>query len=207
MKTNTLITAHSGAENTVDNTLESICVMAACGADIIEVDVRKVEGRMVMSHDEPKNGEADALEECFKIMTGYDGLRAQMDLKQENLVPEIDALAQQYGLSKRLVYAGGVSAADAEYARANGLTVWYNNDALPEGTDWIEGIDALGFDVLNLYFGEVDEKLLAENAHRLSVWTVDDEALLRKFIAAGVGGITTKYPVLAIKLRNEIQKN
>ena len=207
MKVNTLITAHSGAENTIDNTLESIRVMAASGADIIEADVRLVEGKLVMSHDMPKPGEnAGLLEECFKIMLQHDGLRAQMDLKMGDMVETIDTLARRYGLSERLVYAGSVTENDAAYARANGLTVWYNNDSLPEGSDWIAGIDALGFDTLNLHHGDVDERLLAENAHRLSVWTVDDEALLRKFLAAGVKGVTTKRVALALQLRNEIQK-
>ena len=66
-------------------------------------------------------------------------------------------------------------------------------------------MDALGFDGLNLHWGDVDEKLL-QQAHRLSIWTVDDEALLRKFIAAGAKGITTRRPVLALRLRDEIQK-
>jgi len=202
----TLITAHSGAENTADNTLESIRVMAACGADIFEADVRVSDGKLVMSHDEPKGG-ADELEECFKIMQQHERVCAQMDLKMGGMVERIDALAQKYGLSKRLIYAGSVSDADAEYARAHGLTVWYNNDSLPEGSDWIKGIDALGFDTLNLHYGDADEELLSENAHRLSVWTVDDEAMLRKLLTAGVKGITTKYPVLAVRLRDEIQKN
>lgn len=207
MKIKTLITAHSGAENTIDNTLESLRVMAACGADIFEADVRMVEGKLVMSHDAPKPGEtADNLEECFKIMQQHEGVRAQMDLKMDHLVEKIDSLARKYGLSDRLIYAGSVSKADAAYARENGLAVWYNNDSLPAGSDWIKGIDALGFDTLNLEHCEADEQLLAEHAHRLSVWTVDDEALLRKFLSAGVKGITTKEPVLAIRLRNEIQK-
>ena len=207
MKVNTLITAHSGAENTIDNTLESIRVMAASGADIFEADVRLVDGVLVMSHDAPKPGEtADSLEECFKIMQQHDGVRAQMDLKMGDMVEKIDALAQKYGLSKRLIYAGGVSETDAAYARANGLTVWYNSDSFPKDSDWVAGVNALGFDTLNLYFGDVSEKLLSENAHYLSVWTVDDEAMLRKLLAAGVKGITTKRVALALQLRNEIQK-
>ena len=36
----TMITAHAGAEDTPANTMESIRILAACGADAVEVDVR-----------------------------------------------------------------------------------------------------------------------------------------------------------------------
>lgn len=207
MKDKTLITAHSGAENTVDNTLESICMLAVCGADIFEADVRWFEGRLVMSHDVPESAEsAEVLEECFRVMQRNESVRAQMDLKHEGLLEKVDSLAKEFGVADRLVYAGSVSEADAAYARAHGLTVWYNNTQLLKGSDWISGIAERGFDTLNLNYGDVSEKLLAESAHQLSVWTVNDEEMIRKFLAAGVKGLTTKRPVLAVKLRDEIQK-
>ena len=36
----TMITAHAGAENTAPNTLESLRMLAGCGADAVELDVR-----------------------------------------------------------------------------------------------------------------------------------------------------------------------
>lgn len=41
---------------------------------------------------------------------------------------------------------------------------------------------------------------------RKTLWTVDDEDPLRKLLAAGVMGVTIRKPVLALKLRDEIQK-
>ena len=93
MKDKTLITAHSGAENTVDKTLDSIRMLAVCGADIFEADVRWFEGRLVMSHDVPESAEsAEVLEECFRVMQRNESVRAQMDLKHEGLLEKVDSL-------------------------------------------------------------------------------------------------------------------
>lgn len=201
----TLITAHSGAEHTVDNTLESIRVMADSGADIIEVDVRKVEGCLVMSHDEPASGvQCDALADCFAILREHEGLRVNIDLKQEGIMGDVADLAEQCGVVDRLLFTGAVGAADIECAHARNLTVWYNNDAMPADADWIAGVDALGFEALNLHFGDVSEDL-RDHAHRLSVWTVNGANMLRRFLEAGVKNITTHEPKLAIQLRDEIQ--
>jgi glycerophosphoryl diester phosphodiesterase len=51
----------------------------------------------------------------------------------------------------------------------------------------------------------IDEKFIQrEHAHhrRVNVWTVDDEANLRRFVKAGVDGIITDDPILALKIRN-----
>lgn len=200
----TLITAHSGAENTVDNTLESIRVMADCGADIIEIDVRVYEGALVMSHDEPE-GPVDSLEDAFNIVREHPGLKMNIDLKQHGIVCTVAELAEKCGVADRLLFTGCVGEEDISVAREKNLTIWYNNDAMSESADWIAGIKELGFDTLNLYWGDVSEKLYA-HADKLSVWTVDGESLLRRFLEAGVKSITTRLPRLAIKLRNEIQK-
>lgn len=199
----TLITAHSGAENTVDNTIESIRVMSDCGADIIEIDVRVHEGVLVMSHDEPE-GHADLLEDAFNIVREHPGLKMNIDLKQSGIVCAVAELAEKCGVTDRLLFTGSVGDEDISVAREKNLTVWYNNDAMPEGADWIAGIEKLGFDTLNLYYGDVSEELHA-HADKLSVWTVDGESLLRRFLEAGVKGITTRLPKLAMKLREEIQ--
>jgi len=199
----TLITAHSGAENTIDNTIESIRVMAALGADAIEIDVRMHEGVLVMSHDEPE-GPVDCLKDAFAIVKEHPGLRMNIDLKQSGIVAAVAELAAQCGVEDRLLFTGSVGEEDFPAVRERNLTVWYNNDCMPENTDWLAGVDERGFEALNLYYGDVSEALRPQ-AHRLSVWTVDGESLLRRFLEAGVKNITTRIPELALKLRDEIQ--
>lgn len=205
MEYKTLITAHSGAENTRDNTLDSIGALACCGADVVEADVRLYQGRLVTSHDEPAS-EADcaALEDCFREVCRHPGVRMNIDLKQGGILERVADLARECGMEKRLLFTGAVSEEDLKRARERGMPVWFNNDGLPEGVDWLQGADALGCEALNLDYADVDDALLT-HADKLSVWTVDDERALRRLLTAGVKSITTHRPVLAMHLREIIQ--
>ena len=50
---NFTVTAHTGCEDTADNSLEAISAGIAAGADIVEFDLRfDSEGKGILSHDE-----------------------------------------------------------------------------------------------------------------------------------------------------------
>lgn len=203
MNTRTMITAHSGAEDTQDNTLESLRALAALGADAVEVDVRRADGRLVLSHDAPGSaGECDSLEDCLRIVAAREGLRVNIDLKQPGMVREIAALARTLGAEERLLFTGDVNADDMACAKERGLEIWLNDSCLPGGADLLEGVTAVGWRVLNVCFRDVDAAML-DQADRLSVWTVNEENDLRRFLAAGVKNITTRRPRLALRLKNE----
>lgn len=205
MMDRTLITAHSGAENTVDNTLESVRTLAALGADALEVDVRRADGRLVLSHDDPGSaGNCDLLEDCLRIVAAQEGLRVNIDLKQPGMVREIAALAQELGAENRLLFTGDVSADDMACAKERGLELWLNDSCLPGGGDLLAGVSAAGWQVLNVCHRDVTGGMLLQ-AGRLSVWTVNEEADLCRFLAAGVKNITTRRPKLALRLRGMIQ--
>lgn len=40
----------------------------------------------------------------------------------------------------------------------------------------------------------------------VSVWTINDEPMMRRFLKAGAGSIVTNYPDLALKIRDETKK-
>lgn len=201
----TLITAHSGAENTRENTLESVRALAACGADVLEVDVRRLDGRLVLSHDAPGAGAAcDALEDCLRLAAGYEGLRVNLDLKHFGLAAEAARLAAECGMAGRTVLTGDVGADEQDAARAAGTEVWCNDSALTGDCPLLEQVSGRGLEVLNICYRDVNGVLL-ESARRLSVWTVNEEADLRRFLAAGVRNITTRQPSLALRLRGELE--
>ena len=77
-------------------------------------------------------------------------------------------------------------------------------DSIP---DSIEAIRADGSPYLNVHFGMITEeydRTLREAGRGFSAWTVNDEAGLRRFLELGISNITTRMPVLALKLRREI---
>ena len=45
------ITAHSGCEGKPDNSEDHIRAAAASGADVLEIDVRRVQGDLLLTHN------------------------------------------------------------------------------------------------------------------------------------------------------------
>ena len=85
----TLITAHSGCENTPDNSIEAVLAGIRAGADCVEVDVRiGAQGVLMLTHDLPGKGEEPAiLEQAFACLQGTN-VCINCDLKEyEALLP------------------------------------------------------------------------------------------------------------------------
>lgn len=205
----TMITAHAGAENTVDNTLESICALSECGADALEVDVRMQDGVLLLYHDVPCAGKRYAtLEEAFRVVAPHKNLMINVDLKEEGLIRPVRELAQRCGMTGRYLFTGSVCDSEFKYVRRYGLTVWYNGALLTaeEQKNPVQSVMNKGFEVLNTSYKTVDATLLLERAPQLSLWTVNDAKQIEAYLRSGVRNITTRTPVQALKLRKEIQK-
>ena len=203
----TIITAHSGAENTRDNTLESVRVQLTCGADAIEIDVSLWGEDLVLSHDRPQTGvKCDLLKDCFAEVAKHPGIWVNVDLKSSDILAKVIACAKGCGIADRILFTGDIlTAADFAAAADSGVPVWYNHTQVAEGTSYLDGATEAGYDMLNINYRLVTDEMLADAPQRLSLWTVNEEAALRRFLAAGVRNITTRIPVLALRLRDEIQ--
>lgn len=199
----TMITAHAGAEDTVPNSMESICALCGLGVDAIEVDVRRVGGKLVLSHDVPADGEVRAaLEDCLCEAARHGDLKVNLDLKEFGLVRDVAEWVERCGMKGRVILTGDASDEEAEFARRAGMEVWRNASNLPEGMALSEAVE--GGEVLNLHFPDA-EALLSGAARSLSLWTVGDEGDMRRYFAAGVLNVTTRSPKTALRVRGEIK--
>jgi len=204
----TVITAHSGCEATPANSREHILAAIASGSEMIEVDVRMADGLLYLSHDVPEDPTACvALREMFELVAPEKNLEMNLDVKTTGLIDPVMELAKEFGLCERIVFTG---ACNDERAHINtyGAEMWrsmWPGDEIPDG---IAANKADGSPYLNVYFGmitpEYDRDLRAIGCG-FSAWTVDTEEKLREFLAMGISNITTRKPVLALKLRKEIQ--
>lgn len=200
----TMITAHSGAENTQDNSLESIRCLAALGADALEVDVCLSGGEIVLSHDSPAEGAA-RLEDGLRIAEAQPGLWVNADIKTPDIAAAVITAAESCGMAGRMLITGDVlTPADFAAAARAGVPVWYNHTQVAPGTPLLKGARDAGFDVLNVNYRLITEEMLPEGAG-ISAWTVNDEESLRMLLRAGVRNITTRQPKTALRLRDEIQ--
>ncbi len=204
----TIITAHSGCENTPPNSREHILAAIASGSEMIEVDVRMVNGELRLSHDVPEDAEACVtLRECFSLVAPEENLHMNIDVKTEGLLEPVMTLAKEFSLDGRIIFTGACND-DRDLALSLGSDVWRSMWPGQEIADGIAANEKDGSPFLNVAYcmiTEENDKALRESGFGFSAWTVDKEYFLRLFLKMGISNITTRNPVLAMKLRKEIQ--
>ena len=205
----TVITAHSACEGTLPNSREHVLAAIASGAEMIEVDARMDDnGMLYMSHDLPEDIPACMkLSEMFELIAPEVKMGMNIDAKTEGLVEPVMKLAAEYGLTHRIVFTG---ACNSERAKINALggEMWrsmWPGDNIPDG---IAANKVDGSPYLNVHYGMITDEYdaaLRAIGGGFSAWTVDEEEEIVRFLKMGVSNITTRKPVLAMKLRKEIQ--
>ena len=220
----TLLTAHSGADGFADNSLSFVRHALASAADALELDVRRAsDGTLRLGHDEA-DGALPSLAEVFALLAETPDKMINCDLKEPGLEEAVCALARGYGLAGRVILTG---TADPElYAASPELretaALWINLEEIVPGlyegflTDPVfpakaaeralEVCRSCALDTVNLHWRLAIPAFAAplEAAGvKLSVWTVNEEADIRRFLDAGVYALTTRNLETALKLREE----
>lgn len=204
----TVITAHSGCEGTPLNSIEHIHAAIASGAEMIEVDVRHVDGILRLSHDVPEHPEeCPTLRECFALVAPAENLHMNIDVKTEGLIESVMELAKEFDLCERIIFTGACNN-DRALALSLGGDMWRSMWPGQEIADGIAANKKDGSPFLNVAYCMITDennKELCENGFGFSAWTVDKEYFLRLFLKMGVANITTRSPMRAMMLRKEIQ--
>lgn len=97
-------TAHSGADGTLDNSLQFIRYALGTQADALEVDIRRhpCTGELVLGHDAV--GEHPlTLREVFEQAGRHPSMKINCDLKEPALERQVLALAEQTGMTQRQI--------------------------------------------------------------------------------------------------------
>lgn len=204
----TVITAHSGCENTPANSREHILMAIASGSEMIEVDVRMIDGVLRLTHDIPEDPLACVtLRECFELVAPEDNLHMNIDVKTEGLLEPVMELAKEFSLIGRIIFTGACNN-DRALALSLGGDMWRSMWPGQNIADGIAANQEDGSPFLNVAYcmiTEEDNKVLYESGSGFSAWTVDKEYFLRLFLKMKISNITTRNPLLAMKLRKEIQ--
>lgn len=199
-----LLTAHSGANGTAPNTKKFFEAMKTVNADVIEVDIRRLRGEYYLTHDKsifPKMRRFLPLSYAFDFIKQYDFL-INCDLKSEGYVGCVMDLAEKMGVQDRIILTGSAcNKADLNAVRFG--DVYVNPEYLPQLTT--ENVGAikerlieLGPHVkgINISYKKMPDEFFyacAEENVPISLFTVDDEALLRKYAGfSAIKNITTR---------------
>ena len=222
-----MITAHNGCEGMPDHTLATIEKGIAVGADCVEIDVRAdSEGRLWLIHDRPESfAGLVSLEEAFAPIR-ESGIAVNCDLKEKGLLLPTIELADKMGIgADQLIFSGVVEPdlleANPDIARRS--RIFLNSEVLvadltktedlsgEQQTEFLinhsheaaERFHALGAEALNTYYNNMPDELIAkmrEENVRLSLWTLNSEEVLMKFMAKDVYNFTTRIPVAAMRI-------
>ena len=218
----TILTAHSGADGFPDNSLAYVRHALASEADALEIDVRRgADGALRLGHDAADDA-VPTLAEVFALLAAAPGKRVNCDLKERGLETEVCSLARGFGLGGRVILTGS---ADADlYAASPALRetaeLWVNIEEYVPGVyerrDWslppllaaADGILAVcarcALSTVNVNYRlavpPFAERLAAAGVG-LSVWTVNGEPDIRRFLNEGVFALTTRNLAAALRIR------
>ena len=210
-------TAHSGAEDTAENSLEFIEKAIALQVPVLEVDVSvRNDGTPVLLHAETAGAdEGVLLEEALALIADRsDSIRVNLDLKAFSNIPEIADLVQQYGLTERCFFTGvGADQTQTVKIDAPEIPYYLNADLnkmrledevyLKSIAEEVKRSGAIG---LNCNYKNAS-KTLCEVFHaeglKVSFWTADNKLVMRNLLTFSPDNITTRHPVLLASLLQE----
>lgn len=213
----TMITAHSGCDDTPDNSLQYLSHAITCGADAFEVDVRRSsDGMLYLSHD-ADGSPCVPLADAFAMMQGL-RIRINCDLKEENLEKPVLALAGSCGVLDRLILTGTVSAEVLLDDSVRSRTCW--NIPIPHRAEreqpgvvsaWVRSTVALcrahGVRVINVKCDICSDPVLdalGKEGIAVSAWTVNDPAVAERLLRHSVYNITSRAPGVLLRLREQL---
>ena len=199
------LTAHTGCEETADNSLESIRKGYESGADVVEFDLAfTTEGEAVLSHDEPQKG-CVTLDEAFALISTLPDLKVNVDCKSVANLKKVAELSEKNHINDRIFYTGireeNVAAVKEQ---TPDITYWLNYDVDVEKNKdeqyllaLVNKTRELGAVGINMNFNACTRELV-EVFHRegllVSIWTVNEPSDMIKVINLGVDNITSRNP-------------
>ncbi|MGM9630484.1 glycerophosphodiester phosphodiesterase [Butyricicoccus sp.] len=220
----TLLTAHSGADETPENSLEFIRYVLATEADALEIDVRRQtrSGTLVLSHDELCVRGQPLLRQAMELVSQHPSMCINCDLKEPGLEQQVFRLADEMQIVNRLIFSGTVDPAALTEIPIPREHVYLNiEEQIPElyGRCRQDAAYALraaekicdicssyGIRTVNVFQGLVTDpflEILNSREKDISVWTVDEETRLAYFLSHGVRNITTRRLTAALSVRQE----
>ncbi len=213
------ITAHTGAFNTPDNSLEYINKAIENDVDILEVDVRqRPDGTVVIGHDIIiNNKDGIVLEEVFNKVKGT-GILINLDVK------EIRALEGLYNLivSNAMldsVFLTGINVLEVDSVKKNcpGVEYYLNyspsrikifaEDYQKKLIQLLDDTGAVGINCQYQYASKTLSDTLHKNGYKLSVWTIDKKRHMIRTMSVHPDNVTTHYVTELNDLIVEWNKN
>lgn len=215
-----IITAHGGALGTRRNSYRYFGKMTGYKIDAIEVDIMKRGKLLYLAHVVPAifAKRAVKLSYVFEYCIKHN-IMVNCDVKKKGLVKPVLDLAKEMGATEHIYFTGAVvprevPSLDAGIAYVNML---FYKDKYPLSIDNLENIkkylDSLGNPLIkgiNIPYIYASNEFIAKAKQiglGISIYTVDDAALLERLIPLCPDNITTNRIDIALALKGACKQN
>ena len=209
------ITAHTGAYNTPDNSMESLEKAIEHGDASFEIEVRqRPNGTIVMSNDIINtNSDGTEITAAFQRVKETD-MHLNLDIRETRVLKNLHDLIVDYSLTDRVTLTG-IEVFQANKVKENCPGVEYYVNYMPSRIniftedyqqkiiDMLEKTGAIGINCNYKYASRTLSNLLHKNGYKLSIWTVDRKYQIKRALVNTADNITTHNPQ---KVQNIINK-
>lgn len=199
------ITAHTGAFDTSENSIESVEAAIRNGVEVFELDIRqRPDKTLVMAHDiVVTNNDGVPLSEAFALLKKAE-TRLNLDIKEIRVLNALHDLLIEYDLYDR-AFLTGIEAGDIKNLKAStcrDLDYYLNyspsrlkvfsEDYQNKLLAMLEETGAVGINCRYNFAGGQLAQTLHKNGYKLSVWTVDRKKDMKRMLVCKPDNITTK---------------
>lgn len=200
------ITAHTGAYNTPDNSMESLEKAIEHGDASFEIEVRqRPNGTIVMSNDIINtNSDGTEITAAFQRVKKTD-MHLNLDIRETRVLKNLHDLIVDYNLTDRVTLTG-IEVFQANKVKENCPGVEYYVNYMPSRIniftedyqqkiiDMLEKTGAIGINCNYKYASRTLSNLLHKNGYKLSIWTVDGKYQIKRALVNTADNITTNNP-------------
>ena len=200
------ITAHTGAYNTPDNSMESLEKAIEHGDASFEIEVRqRPNGTIVMSNDIINtNSDGTEITTAFQRVKKTD-MHLNLDIRETRVLKNLHDLIVDYSLTDRVTLTG-IEVFQANKVKENCPGVEYYVNYMPSRIniftedyqqkiiDMLEKTGAIGINCNYKYASRTLSNLLHKNGYKLSIWTVDRKYQIKRALVNTADNITTHNP-------------
>lgn len=200
------ITAHTGAYNTPDNSMESLEKAIEHGDASFEIEVRqRPNGTIVMSNDIINtNSDGTEITAAFQRVKETD-MHLNLDIRETRVLKNLHDLIVDYSLTDRVTLTG-IEVFQANKVKENCPGVEYYVNYMPSRIniftedyqqkiiDMLEKTGAIGINCNYKYASRTLSNLLHKNGYKLSIWTVDRKYQIKRALVNTADNITTHNP-------------
>ncbi len=212
------VTAHSGAENTPENSLEYLQMCIRNGFETAEVDVTfRDDGTPALKHADSAGEQEGILfaDAIALVASSSETLRLNLDLKAVDNLPAVVAVLEEHHMLSRCFFTG-VKEQWTEKVRTDtdGKVPYYLNynfafwkRHIPScrhgALRRVRDCGAIGLNCRHRLATHALVELFRKNGLLTSFWTVNNERDMRRVIATAPDNITTRKPLQLLEILNE----